>query len=337
LLLENTGKSMNALKTRTLRLLIALTVSTLSFAQDAHFSQYYANPIYLNPAFAGLDRCPTVHTNYRNQYPELGVYQTYSASYDQYVDKLNGGVALMAMRDDAGNGALNLTEVSAVYSYHLEVNRKFSLLSGFQATFRQRALDWGQFTFPDMIDPFYGFVLPTNEVAPGNNFNNHLDLSFGMLGFTDKWYIGVVGHHLTEPNEAFLSQSKLPLKLTAHAGANIPIGRKRLHNSLQSYVVPNVVYQQQGSASQLTAGVSFARGPLAGGLAVRQGSFNPDAVIFILGITPPDLPWTFGYSYDYTISDLTNTLGGSHEVSLGYKLPCRTRTSKIRALKCPKF
>ena len=151
---------MNGLKSRILTVAISLTASTLSFAQDAHFSQYYANPIYLNPAFAGLERCPTVHTNYRNQYPELGVYQTYSASYDQYVDKLNGGVAVMALRDDAGNGALNLTEVSGVYSYHLEVNRNFTLLSGFQATFRQRTLDWGQFTFPDMIDPFYGFVYP---------------------------------------------------------------------------------------------------------------------------------------------------------------------------------
>ena len=257
---------MNAVKTRILTLATGLIFSTLSIAQDAHFSQYYANPIYLNPAFAGLERCPTVHSNYRNQYPELGVYQSYSASYDQYVDKLNGGVAIMALKDDAGNGALNLTEVSGVYSYHLEVNRNFTLLSGFQATFRQRTLDWNQFTFPDMIDPFYGFVLPTSEVAPGNNYNNHLDLSFGMLGFTERWYIGVVGHHLTEPNEAFLSQSRLPLKLTAHAGANIPLGRKRLHNSLQSYIVPNVVYQQQGAASQLTAGVSFARGPLAGGL-----------------------------------------------------------------------
>jgi hypothetical protein len=87
---------MNAVKTRILTLAIGLIFSTLSTAQDAHFSQYYANPIYLNPAFAGLERCPTVHSNYRNQYPELGVYQSYSASYDQYVDKLNGGVAVMA-------------------------------------------------------------------------------------------------------------------------------------------------------------------------------------------------------------------------------------------------
>ena len=154
---------MNALKQRIFFACTALMMSVLSFAQDAHFSQYYANPIYLNPAFAGLERCPTVHTNYRNQYPELGVYQTYSASYDQYVDKLNGGVALMTLRDDAGNGALNLTEVSAVYSYHLEVNRKFTLLSGFQATFRQRTLDWGQFTFPDMMIHFTALSFPLKK------------------------------------------------------------------------------------------------------------------------------------------------------------------------------
>ena len=75
---------MNAQKTTYSFGLTALMISSLAFAQDAHFSQYYANPIYLNPAFAGLDRCPTVHTNYRNQYPELGIYQSYSASYDQY-------------------------------------------------------------------------------------------------------------------------------------------------------------------------------------------------------------------------------------------------------------
>ena len=132
-----------------------------------------------------------------------------------------------------------------------------------------------------------------------------------------------MGHHLTEPNEAFLSQSRLPLKFTAHAGANIPLGRKRLHNSLQSYLAPNIVYQQQGPASQLIW-IELARGPIAE-VCLPSRKLEPDAVIFILGITPPDLPWTFGYSYDYTISDLTNTLGGAHEVSLGYKFPCLTQ------------
>ena len=139
-------------------LLICLFALNLK-APDPHFSQYYANPLYLNPAFAGSERCPRFIMNYRNQFPAFGAYQTYSASYDQYSPALNGGLGLMVLRDDAGNGTLTSTEVSGIYSYHLKVSRKFFILAGFQATFRQRSLNWGSFTFPDQIDPVYGFVL----------------------------------------------------------------------------------------------------------------------------------------------------------------------------------
>ncbi len=60
-------------------------------AQDPQFTQFYANPLYLNPAFAGTARCPRVVMNYRNQWPALtGTFVTTSASYDQHVDGLNG-------------------------------------------------------------------------------------------------------------------------------------------------------------------------------------------------------------------------------------------------------
>ena len=51
------------------------------YAQDPQFTQFYANPLYLNPAFAGTARCPRICMNYRNQWPNLsGTYVTYSAS-----------------------------------------------------------------------------------------------------------------------------------------------------------------------------------------------------------------------------------------------------------------
>jgi len=316
---------------------LALVSTGNLYAQDPHFSQFYANPLYLNPAFAGVKKCPKVHMNYRNQYPQLGVYSTYSASYDQYVDGIKGGLGFMALRDEAGNGALNLTEVSAIYSYHLNVTRKFTILTGFQATFRQRQIDWNGLTFPDQIDQFYGFVKPTSEIPPTSNQNSHLDLSVGMIGFTENFFAGVAVHHLTQPNEAFLSNNVLPTKLTAHAGASIPLGRRRLHNSARNILIPNVVYQMQGTAQQLTLALSFNRGPIAGGLALRQGGNNPDAVIIILGLTPENLPWGFGYSYDYTISNYTNIPGGAHEVSLMYNFPCRQKKKGIREIKCPTF
>jgi len=309
--------------------------------QDPHFTQFYANPLYLNPAFAGVKQCPKVNVNYRNQYPSLGVYQTYSASYDQYVDALSGGVGVLIVQDEAANGALSLTEASLIYSYHLSVSREFSILFGAQGTFRQRALDWSSLTFPDQIDPFYGFVKPTNEIPPNNNINSHLDLTFGIVGFTENFYAGVTASHLTQPNEAFLTNNNLPLKISAQVGGTIPIGRKRLYNSLDNLLIPNVVFQSQGGASQLTGGLSFNRGLITGGLGYRQAlgalSTNPDALVFIVGIAPNEVPWTFGYSYDYTISPLKNTLGGAHEMTMSYQFPCRTRRTRYNAIKCPKF
>jgi type IX secretion system PorP/SprF family membrane protein len=322
----------------TLLSFVFLSLGFSAFGQDAHFTQYYANPLYLNPAFAGASKCPRVTLNYRNQYPVLNnVYQTFSGSYDQYVENLNGGLGLLIMRDEAGGGALSATEVSGIYSYHLKVSRKFSLLAGFQATLRQRALNFDNFTFPDQIEPFYGFVRSTNEIRPGNNTNTHLDVSVGMLGFTEKFYIGASVHHLTQPDESFYRTSKLPMKITAQAGFTIPLGRQRLHNELQNYLLPNIVYQLQGPYDQLTVSTAFNRGPISGGLGLRTSTVNPDAIVVLLGYTPRDFAWKIGYSYDITISSIANNLGGAHEISLSYQFPCRTPRKKLQAITCPKF
>ncbi len=59
------------------RLIILLTaIITVLFtqtgqAQDPEFSQFYANPLYLNPALAGANICPRAILNYRNQWPGL--------------------------------------------------------------------------------------------------------------------------------------------------------------------------------------------------------------------------------------------------------------------------
>ena len=60
-----------------------LVFTTEVKAQDPAFSQFYANPIYLNPAFAGASPggCPRTTLNYRDQWPGIGrTYVTYSVS-----------------------------------------------------------------------------------------------------------------------------------------------------------------------------------------------------------------------------------------------------------------
>ncbi len=76
-------------------------------AQDPLFTQFYANPLYLNPAMAGSHLCPRFSMNYRNQWPSLsGSFVTQSFSYDQKFKAINGGIGIIAMHDQAGQNTI---------------------------------------------------------------------------------------------------------------------------------------------------------------------------------------------------------------------------------------
>lgn len=301
-------------------------------AQDPQFTQFYANPLYLNPAFAGAARCPRVVLNYRNQWPALsGTFVTTSASYDQHVDGLNGGLGLLITNDQAGKGTLNTTTVSGQYAYQLAVSRDFSLSAGFQATYFQKTLDWNKLTFGDMIDPRRGFVYNTNDVPRGGSVSG-ADFSAGLMGFTDIFYVGFAAHHLTEPNESLIvGTSKLPMKLTAHAGASIPMGMKGKYGEAQTKISPNILYQQQAEFRQLNIGLYVDRGPVTAGVWYRAN----DAFIVLLGFHTDK--FKFGYSYDVTTSKLTTATAGSHEVSLQFSFNCKPKKRRFKAVVCPTF
>ncbi len=276
--------------------------------------------------------------NYRNQWPSLpGTFVTYAASYDQHVDALQGGLGLMVMNDKAGEGTINTTNISGMYSYLLNVSREFSIRAGFQGTYVQKKLDWDKLTFGDMIDPRYGYVYETQEVRP-NETRNYVDLSAGLLGYSSKYYAGVAVHHLTEPDEAFIvsGSSALPMKITAHAGALIPLDDSR--NST-SFISPNILYQQQRDFNQLNLGVYVTKQPIVGGLWFRgnlgDGGLSKESIIALLGIQQG--MFKFGYSYDLTISKLGNATGGSHELSFGLQFECSPKRKRFRTISCPTF
>lgn len=307
-------------------LAICLSVGTAP-AQDPIFTQFYANPLYLNPAFAGSARCLRMNMNFRNQWAGIeGTYVTYSASVDRHVDAIQGGLGLLATSDNAGNGILRTTNVSGIYSYLFQPNRYLSIRVGFQATFFQKSIDWSRLTFGDMIDERRGFVYDTQEKSRLASKAN-ADFSGGVLAYTKRLYAGVAVNHITQPDEGLLGTSQLPMKITVHAGASLPVG----DNGNQTFISPNIIYQNQQNFHHLNLGVYVTKGPLVAGMWVRY----VDAFIMLVGFQHNSIK--IGYSYDVTISKLTNVTYGSHEISFSKQFQCRPKTKKIRGDSCPSF
>jgi type IX secretion system PorP/SprF family membrane protein len=302
-------------------------------AQDPTFTQFYSNPVYLNPALAGSSGCPRVALNYRNEWPQLtGNYVTYAAAYDSYFKNISGGVGLIALHDVQGQGTIQTSMIGASYSNYLKVNRKFRLMFGAQAAYYQKYLDWSKLTFGDMIDPRRGFIYQTGDVPRGNGRRGFFDVSAGIVGFSKNFYFGAAFHHLNRPDESMiLGQSKLPIKITGHLGANIKLGQRGRYSST-TFLSPNIIYQNQNGFQQLNIGAYLKYESFTIGAWYR----NKDAFIMTVGINTDK--YRIGYSYDLTVSKLGNGVsGGSHEVSLGINLKCKKPARDFRRISCPSF
>jgi type IX secretion system PorP/SprF family membrane protein len=300
-------------------------------AQDPQFTQFYANPLYLNPAFAGSARCPRICMNFRDEWPAIpGTFVTYSGSYDQHVDALAGGIGLLLTQDQAGQATLTTTSVSAIYAYQLNVTRTFTISAGFQAGYQQKTVDESKLNFGDMIDPRRGFIYNTQEVLTRNTVGVP-DFSAGILGYGKNLFFGFSADHLTQPDESFVAgTSILPMKYTVHAGAMINMNTHALQSD-EWTLSPNILYQQQQNFQQLDLGFYVIKGAIVGGLWYRNG----DAVIALIGFQKKFIK--MGYSYDVTISKLTEATAGSHEISLILQFPCKPRVRKFRTISCPSF
>jgi type IX secretion system PorP/SprF family membrane protein len=312
--------------------IFSVIVYSCCFGQDPTFSQFFSNRLYLNPAFAGASQCPKLTLNYRNQWPGIdNSFVTYAASYDQNIDEINGGIGVQLMSDRAGEGVLNTTSAAFMYAYQFRVNRKFSIRAGFQATLVQKSIDVSNLRFGDMIDSRRGFVYQSQEQVQ-NDRVFYPDFSFGVIGFSEKFYFGGAVHHLTAPDEGFLDQAILPMRITGHFGAKIPLGIRKTDQSWS----PNIIFQSQGTSMELNAGNYFSKGPVVIGAWYRTSiKGNRDAIVMLLGLESDNIK--VGYSYDFTVSQLNGQTGGSHEISMSYVFPCRPKKVRFETISCPSF
>lgn len=287
-------------------------------AQDSEYSQFYANPLYLNPAFTGTNDNGRVAVNYRNQWPREGnTFVSYALSFDQYVKELRGGLGAQIHNDRELNGIVEKTDLSLFYSHHSKVNSRFFFDLGLQVGLSYKKLDYSMLVFPDMINQLTGERYLGNGEIPENDDLLYPDFAVGVIGQYDSFYGGLAIHHISQPSESFYvgdQRGKLPAKFTLHFGAK----SYRWHRGLLSRrftLSPNVVYMRQGSFSQLNLGLYLLERSISGGIWYRQTSgIKPESLILMLGVMRPK--FKFGYSYDMGLSKVVDYANGAHEISL---------------------
>ena len=314
-------------------------------AQDPQFTQFYATPTYLSPAFAGTGVQTRFALQSRDQWPSIpGAFMSYNLAIDHYLSELNSGIGLLATHDRAGSGALRSTSIGVQYAYEIQLKRKVFLRPALQFSYVDQAVDYSRLVFGDQLAR--GNDVSTFENFTGRNAK-YTDISGGLLYFTPRTWLGMGLHHLNQPNASLLlKEAIVPMKLSIHGGRRFKMTTPVIVKHPTS-IIAAFNYRMQGKYDQLDIGGYFERDPVFAGLwyrglpvfkAYEQGYQNNDAIAVVIGTKIND--WRFGYSYDITISRLAANSGGAHEITMVYELADKRKRksmAKRRVVPCAKF
>jgi len=339
-------KAMN----RILMISLVLVIAVEAQGQDPEFAQYYAAPLYLNPAFAGTSVDHRFIANYRNQWPNITkAFETYAFSYDYNLDHLNSGLGFLVTTDKAGSANLRSTQFNFQYAYKIKLADKWVLSSGLNFGVGFRSVDFNRLIFYDQLEFSQGSNNPPPPPSALNiETNTYFDFGGGMLAYNRKYWIGFSASHLNKPYRSLTGDENtvIPIKTSLHAGVRIPLYHGVFKRDRIAAIAPSFVYKQQGNFDQLDLGTYFLYDPLVlgiwyRGIPIRQNvsdNISQDAVVVILGFNLQNLE--LSYSYDVTVSNLGPISGGAHELALKFKLELAssgTKRKKERFIPCPTF
>ncbi len=340
-------------KMRFLYLIIGIVVMATSMArtQDSQFSQFYANPLYLNPALTGSHSGSyRIMANYRDQWAGSidRPFSTIAVGGDIKYNLKNAGsystgndivaIGLQFVSDRVGLFDYNTTQLSLFGAYHkmLESSTNQYLSAGFQFGITQRGINYNNLTFQDQFNGVDQFNQNTQEILPANS-QVAPDVSIGIHysitpSKNNAYYIGLAYQHWNQPNVSFFDRDltvtneyepfNIDAKLTAHLGTSFPLGGI-------AAIEPRAIYISQGTSqsaiigSNLNYEVSNSNGlsmHLGAWLRSSKGltTWSPTDLIISAGVGKGGL--LVGLSYDANLVGLTaNRLStNTIELSVSY-------------------
>lgn len=276
----------------------------LSKAQQLpQYSQYMFNDYIVNPAIAG--KAPSYEVKSSNRYQWLGITdapRTYILSFHGPIRSKKMGIGGYLFTDITGPS--RRTGVSVTYAYHLKLTESLKLSMGLSGGLLQFTVDGGKIIFGDPGDLILSNGLQSSLVP---------DFGFGTYLYSDKFYFGFSAPQILTSKLKFFDNVVSASRLATHM--YITGGYKFIINS-EFTVEPSLVikYVNPVPVQIDLGGRVIYEDKIWLGTAFR----TKDAVSMLIGYTYQD-NLTFGYSYDFTLTDIRKYSSGTHEVMIGLK------------------
>ena len=317
-------------------ILFTVIYSLPSFSQDIHFTQFFTNPLILNPAQTGyFDGNYRVGLNIKAQWPFAITNTTYNYHTESpYVDFSFGekkiktgwmGIGFNFLNDQAGDGRLTYRRFSLSYAYHqaFDKDHRYILSAGFMASYVIRSVDFSKFYFNDqwVVDQGFNLSINPNEPFQRESFGM-IDLGAGLnfgaqVSEKVKLDFGFSMLHINRPKDGFYTDGeRLGFRYQATAGVDYHIN-ERITLNMNGY------YGYEKTASEIVAGAMVGYG-----FYKRKESASDNIIYFGLYYRIKDaLAPLVGYqfkktrlllSYDVTLSQLfqPGKANGGPEISL---------------------
>ena len=285
--------------------LVAQFYSTCGFSQQLPiFSQYLLNDYAYNPAIAGSNDYYDVKSNHRYQWVGItDAPRTYTLSLNGPSKNKKMGFGGMVFTDHVG--PTRRTGFQASYAYHLNISSDVKLSLALSAGMLEWKLDGHKIELYDLNDQ----VLVNNvmrAVVP--------DAKFGFLVYHKDWYAGgsipnLLASQLSFSNTDNTGLSKLKPHYYLHGGYvfhlndDVDLEPSCMIKFISPVPVQFDIMTKATWKQKVWLGVAYR---------------TMDAASAMIGyLFKQNL--LFGYSYDFTTSNLRNYSSGTHELMFGVR------------------
>ena len=301
-------------------LIFCLLFSTSCFAQQGiQYSMYMLNKYSYNPAYAGLDNSLSVTTVLRKQWAGLpGSPTTQQVNMHLPLYIAGGGLGLKMENDMIG--LHRQTSATISYAYHMPIGKTSLLSLSAGGGIVQRALDGS------------GIITPTGiygpDPGPINHNDNFLPIGTasamaptalaGIYFYSESLEVGIAADNLLESTFNYLETGNEDYRLKRNYYFLLAYNL----NLAQRFVLsPSVFVKSDISQTQIDFSMLVHYNDnIFGGASFRGYNSNSiDAVVFVAGSKLSE-KLTLAYSYDMTLSTLSSSSSGSHELMLNYNL-----------------